>query len=228
MACAADTPLPCPLCLTPGSQPFASLPLGTDVVAYQRCPVCRLTFMAPAHLPAPEAERAHYALHENNPDDPGYRQFLMRLAGPLMAVLPPGAQGLDFGCGPGPTLSRMLNELGFPCEDYDPLYAADAHLLSRQYDFVTCSEVVEHFHRPEEGFSRLGALLRPGGTLAIMTSWLMTDDMFTHWHYRRDPTHVCFYKPATFQWLAQRYGLTLTLPAPNIALLGRNRTSREV
>jgi len=219
MACAADTSLPCPLCLTPGSQPFARLPLGAATVAYHRCPTCRLTFMAPAHHPAPEAERAHYALHENSPDDAGYRQFLMRLAGPLMALLPPGARGLDFGCGPGPTLSRMLNEQGFPCADYDPLYAADATLLSRRYDFVTCTEVVEHFHRPAQSFSQLRDLLRPGGTLAIMTSWLMTDEMFKHWHYRRDPTHVCFYKPATFQWLARHHGLTLALPATNIALL---------
>jgi len=49
--------------------------------------------------------------------DPRYRRFLARLAEPLIAHLPKGARGLDFGCGPGPTLSLMLREAGFACAD---------------------------------------------------------------------------------------------------------------
>lgn len=209
----------CPLCFTTGSQHFACLPLSEGDANYFRCPVCQLTFVGAESLPSREAEQAHYALHQNNPDDAGYRAFLARLAEPLMAVLPAGAEGLDFGCGPGPTLSRMLTEAGFPTADFDPLYVNNADLLTRQYDFITCSEVVEHFHSPANSFARLRSLLRPAGVLAIMTSWLMDDARFARWHYRRDPTHVCFYKPATFEYLARQWGWQLTLPAPNIALL---------
>lgn len=216
----ADQP-GCPLCLTAGSQHFAHLPLLGRDVDYYRCHTCQLTFIAPQALPSSDEEKAHYALHQNDPADAGYRRFLARLAEPLMAVVPPGSEGLDFGCGPGPTLSKMFTEAGFPTHNFDPLYANDTSRLARQYDFVTCSEVVEHFHRPAESFAQLRTLLRPGGTLAIMTSWLRADDGFAQWHYRRDPTHVCFYKPATFEYLARQFGWSLALPAPNIALLGR-------
>ncbi len=216
----------CPLCHTAGSQPFARLPLLEREADYFRCPTCQLTFIAREALPSREEEQAHYALHQNSPDDAGYRAFLARLAEPLIAQLSASAEagaaeitGLDFGCGPGPTLSKMLTEAGFPTLDFDPLYANDTHLLTQQYDFVTCSEVVEHFHHPAESFGKLRSLLRPSGTLAIMTGWLTDDAGFARWHYRRDPTHVCFYKPATFGYLAQQWGWQLSLPATNIALL---------
>ena len=36
-----------------------------------------------------------------------------------------------------------------------------------------------------------------------LTRFLTDDGHFPRWHYRRDPTHVCFWQPATFQWLAR-------------------------
>lgn len=213
----------CPLCQHPAPTLFASAELSGIPRDYFRCPGCRLTFLDPDALPNREEEKAQYDLHHNDPADDSYRQFLNRLAGPLIATLrdrfPEGANGLDFGCGPGPALSGMLREKGFSMQDYDPMYAPDSAPLTQQYDFIACTEVVEHFHAPGDSFALLDGLLRPGGILAIMTSWLMNDANFAHWHYRRDPTHVCFYKPATFQWLASRYGYELMLPDTNITLL---------
>ncbi|MBA3980539.1 MAG: 2-polyprenyl-3-methyl-5-hydroxy-6-metoxy-1,4-benzoquinol methylase [Alcanivorax sp.] len=209
----------CPLCQHPAPAHFAEAELLGRQVTYQRCPGCRLTFLSPDALPDLATEREQYDLHRNDPADRSYRAFLDRLAGPLQAELTAGAEGLDFGSGPGPTLALMLTERGFPCASYDPLYAPDQALLTRQYDFIACTEVVEHFHTPGDSFALLDRLLRPGGVLGIMTSWLMNDATFEHWHYRRDPTHVCFYKPATFQWWAQTHGYEVMLPATNIVLL---------
>ncbi|HLL83446.1 MAG TPA: hypothetical protein VK420_12365, partial [Longimicrobium sp.] len=90
----------CPLCSSPVVRPFAEI----RVASYFRCGVCMLTFLSPELRPDEEAERAHYATHENDAADPRYRAFLDRLAAPLAERLAPGAEGLDFGAGPAPAL----------------------------------------------------------------------------------------------------------------------------
>lgn len=206
----------CTLCDTL-ARPF----LQTEGRDYHRCRECLLTFLSPPSLPSRAEEKAQYDLHDNRPDDPGYRQFLGQLADPLCERLAAGDQGLDFGCGPGPALVAMMRERGFACDGYDPLYAPDPARLTRQYDFVTCTEVVEHLHRPAQEWHLFSRLVKPGGWLGIMTRWLTDDARFARWHYRRDPTHVCFWQPATFQWLARQQGWELLLVGNPVVLLRR-------
>jgi len=193
---------------------------GTFFPGYRICPVCEAVFLDPARLPGREEERERYLLHENDPADPGYRNFLSRLAGPLLRRLLPGREGLDYGCGPGPALARILEEAGHRVRLYDPFFHPDNRALERQYDFVTCSETVEHFHRPAEEFERLDKLLRPGGWLAVMTAFRPAGREFAAWYYRRDPTHVVFYREATFRRLAGRFGWKPEFPARDV-FLGR-------
>ncbi len=82
---------------------------------------------------------AHYLHHENHLDDPGYRRFLSKLADPLLARLPAGSKGLDYGCGPGPALAAMLREAGHQVALYDPFFHPDLTPLERSYDFETCT-----------------------------------------------------------------------------------------
>ena len=205
----------CPLCQSNHCLSFAQIE-GLD---YFRCQNCQLTFLDPNQLPDAEAERRHYDLHENDPADPRYRDWLDRLAIPLGQRLASGSQGLDFGCGPGPALAQMLSERGHTMRLYDPVYAADVSALQRDYDFVTCTEVVEHFHRPGEMFALLDKLVRPGGWLGIMTSLLEDNIDFQSWHYRRDPTHVSFYSRASLVWLARLYHYKPLFFSQNIVLL---------
>ena len=195
---------PCPLCHHAHCPAFASVD-GRD---YFRCPHCELTFLAAALRPDAASERRHYDLHENDPHDPRYRRWLARLAEPLGARLAAPARGLDFGCGPGPALAMMLRERGHHMALYDPIYAADPQVLDTTYDFITCTEVVEHFHRPDAMFTLLAQLLAPGGWLGIMTAELHDSIEFSRWHYRRDPTHVCFYRPRTFAVIGALNGMT--------------------
>ena len=204
----------CPLCGHPGAPPFVE----RDGRTYLRCPACRLAFLDPALRLAPDAERARYAEHENDPDDPRYRAFLHRLAAPLTARLPAGARGLDYGAGPGPTLSVMLTEAGFPTRIWDPFFAPDPAVLDARYDFVTCTETAEHFFRPAQEFARLDGLLEPGGWLGLMTGILHPDIDFDTWWYPRDPTHVAFYAPETLAWIAERHGWAYYPVASTVAL----------
>jgi len=177
---------------------------------YFECPGCGLVSADPASHLSPEDDRAIYDLHQNDPADAGYRRFLSRMADPLVAKLVPSMRGLDFGCGPGPALSSMLRQAGMAMADYDPCYAPDATLLAAQYDFVTCTEVVEHFRDPLAGWTQLASLVRPGGWLGVMTQLAPeVPANFLRWRYRDDRTHVSFHRLATLQWLATRFGFVL-------------------
>lgn len=177
------------------------------------------TFLDPAQRPARGVEHAQYRLHRNAVDDPGYRRFLQPLASAMLQRLPAAVDGLDFGCGPGPALAAMLRAAGHSVALYDPLFAPDPKVLEREYDFISCSEVVEHLHQPAVEFARLGQMLKPGGLLGIMTCFQTDDAAFAGWHYRRDPTHVVFYRSDTFAYLAHQHGWQYELPCPNVALL---------
>jgi SAM-dependent methyltransferase len=204
----------CPLCAHP-----APLVDEDRRRRYFQCPECRLIFADPAsHLDA-AAEKAVYDLHRNDPADAGYRAFLERLAAPLLARLRPGMQGLDYGCGPGPALSLMLRQARMHMTDYDPCYAPDPTALEREYDFVTCTEVVEHFKRPAQDWERLTRLLRPGGWLAVMTQLVISPERFRRWQYRNDPTHVAFYSAETFAWIGARFGFDVERADTAVLLL---------
>jgi SAM-dependent methyltransferase len=174
--------------------------------------------MAPADRLDRASERARYETHENDPRDPRYRAFLRRLCTPLVARLPRSAEGLDYGSGPGPTLSVMLEEQGFPMALYDPFYAPDETVLQRTYDFVTCTETAEHFFSPARELERIDRLLRPGGWLGLMTQVLEEGASFSQWYYARDPSHVSFYRARTLRWIAQHRRWELELLPRGVAL----------
>ncbi|HEU4748396.1 MAG TPA: class I SAM-dependent methyltransferase [Gemmatimonadaceae bacterium] len=208
-------PAPCPLCGAPLTDRYYTTAKPEN---YFRCPDCTLIHLDPSgRLSLPE-ERARYDLHRNDSGDEGYVQFLRRLADPMIESIRPGARGLDFGCGPAPVLSDLLTSAGFPCAAYDPLFCPDVSLLSRRYDFVTCSEVVEHVHEPALLFPLLQRLLMPGGVLGVMTRFYGDDSGFATWWYRRDPTHVCFYAEPTMRWIADHYGWSVSFPRSDVAL----------
>ncbi len=206
----------CPLCLNPDAPLFFE-----DRRSYLRCPVCELVFVPPELFVSAEVEKAEYDKHENSAADPRYRAFLRRLQEPLLQRLSPHSHGLDFGSGPGPTLSLMFEEAGHAMCIYDPFYAADESAWQHRYDFITASEVIEHLHHPRRELDRLWSCLKPRGLLGIMTKRVIDRDAFARWHYKDDPTHVCFFSLATFRWLATCWQAELTIPADDVVVLAK-------
>ncbi|MEW9797869.1 class I SAM-dependent methyltransferase [Alteromonas sp. CYL-A6] len=209
--------VPCPLCdnQTSHSEPYATDKRRT----YYQCPRCQLVFVSPDQLPSADQEIAEYALHNNVMEDEGYARFLTRLAAPLSAVLTPGQQGLDFGCGPAPLLAKIMQDKGFEMQIYDPFFAKNDTALATQYDFITCSEAIEHFHTPHKELTLLASLLLPQGWLGIMTKRVLSKARFAQWHYKNDPTHVSFFSEATFQYWADTHGFHLTFPSADVVLM---------
>lgn len=212
----------CPLCQAAEGESYYQ-----DSRDYYRCPVCSLVFVLPCQFLSAEEEKSEYDLHENTADDPGYRRFLARLFDPVAQRLSPHSSGLDFGAGPEPVLASMFEEAGYSMEVYDHFYASAPELLQRQYDFIVASEVVEHLHHPRRELDRLWSCLKPEGTLGIMTKRVIDQDAFSRWHYKRDPTHVCFFSIETFQWLADYWHAALIVPRKDVVLFAKTGKSPQ-
>lgn len=214
-----------PICVLCASE-NTHLHFENSARAYWQCLHCQLIFVpAPYHLSYDE-EKAIYDQHQNTPDDVGYRQFLDKLAKPLEAALKqhqfsPHAEGLDFGSGPGPTLSRMLSERGYIMSIYDIYYANHKNILNKRYDFITSTEVWEHLSDPSTVIDKLFNIGKERCVLGVMTKRIPTTP-FESWHYIKDPTHITFFADETFEFIANKYACTLHLPESDTAIFIRD------
>ena len=199
------TKITCPLCLSEKSFKFHQ----DDFRKYHHCINCRFVFVPfKYHLSASE-EKERYDSHNNNPKDPRYRHFLSQLTEPLNDLISDGSLGLDFGCGPGPTLSVMLEEQGHSVELYDKYYANDHSVFDKEFDFITLTEVMEHLDDPIFELERLTSILKPKGVLAIMTQTLTKDVNFKTWYYKNDPSHIGFFSQKSLEFLASHLELSM-------------------
>lgn len=172
---------------------------------FWKCLKCGFIFRDPEHHLQPAAERVRYELHQNNPLDEGYQKFLMPVVQAVAEQQNSQELGLDFGCGPTSFISYMLETKGFKIACYDPFFHPDQKLLETHYDFITCTEVVEHFSNPRLEFEKLHGLLKKKGKLYIKTS--LTDGVtdFKNWYYQRDPTHVSFYNKSSLEFIKSEF-----------------------
>ena len=92
-------------------------------------------------------------------------------------------------------------------------------MLSQTYDFVTATEVVEHFREPKADFSLLWSLVKQGGYLGLMTRQALDVGRFSNWHYKNDPTHISFWRKETFEWFASKVDADLVLNSPEVVIL---------
>ena len=190
---------------------------------YERCTQCFLIQLRRSQCPSIEEETAEYMLHNNDPYDPRYRRYLEGVTEAMMQWLTAEQRAspniLDFGCGSGPATSVVLGEKGWNVHNYDPLYSPDRKHIERKYDLISSTEVVEHFYEPKKSWDLLFSLLNHDGCLVVMTSSsdrYYTSDAFGRWGYVREKSHVAFYHSKTMQWLAQNYGMRLSILSSNI------------
>ena len=202
----------CPLCLCSEYLPYAK----DSLREYRQCQHCALVYVLRESYLDEAQEKERYDLHTNDPQDENYRKFLSKVFTPVSQRLPQGAKGLDFGSGPGPTLSLMFEEAGFEMSLYDHFYAKDESVLQKSYDFITATEVVEHLYEPNKVLAMLMGMLKEKALLALLTQTYPEKEKFEKWWYKNDPTHVCFFSEKTMQFLAKKYGLHLEVVAKDV------------
>ncbi len=172
---------------------------------YYRCLNCLSVMMDPAFFLTPAEEKMRYDQHNNDVNDPRYRNFVQPLVDKVLDNLTAEAIGLDFGAGPGPVVAVMLREQGCNIALYDPYYWDQRELLSLRYNYLVCSEVIEHFRAPRLEFALLSSLLLPGGSLYCMTELFRDDIDFNNWSYNTDPTHYFFYHRNAIEHIKNKY-----------------------
>ena len=177
---------------------------------YFYCKTCHFVFIEDKHYVSFETEKEIYELHENSLDDKGYVTYLENYINEGVSPFIKEGLGLDFGSGPEPALATLLKKRGYEMDIYDRHYANNIDIWEKKYDFITSTEVIEHFHDPMDTLNRMVSILKPGGILSVMTLFLMDDlSLFQNWWYRRDPTHIAFYSPITFEKIAEQLNLEI-------------------
>ena len=154
-------------------------------------------------------EKDRYEQHMNDVNDVRYQQFTSPITHAILEKFTPTHVGLDFGCGTGPVISKLLKESGYQVHLYDPYFFPDEDYLNRQYDYIFSCEVFEHFHHPKEEINKLVQLLKPNGALLIMTHLYDAGKNFKNWYYRNDPTHVFIYTEKTIEFIGGHFNLVI-------------------
>ncbi len=181
-----------------------------------------MVYVPNSFLITKEEEKQKYDNHQNSLENLGYVSFLNKLLTPLRSYLPKEAKGVDFGSGPGPTLSLLMKERGYDMDIYDYFYAKNDFIFDKKYDFITMTEVIEHLKDPFFEIQRLWSLLYEDGLLGIMTAFRVKD--FHSWYYKRDMTHIRFFTPKTFKFLAKKINAKILYLNDGVIILKKELT----
>ncbi len=199
-------------------------------VEYLYCGNCGFLSKAEKHILSPEREREDYLTHHNTLENLGYVEMLTSFIDdcitPYIQIESgPPLKILDFGSGPGPVLAHLLRERGYEVDIYDPYFAPGTGYREKTYNIITATEVFEHTIDPQAVMQHLASRLAPGGLLAITTHFHPIEsfdpgagiEKFLQWWYRREITHISFFRPGTLCRMAGAAGLEV------VKILGKNR-----
>ncbi|MBE9577151.1 class I SAM-dependent methyltransferase [Flavobacterium proteolyticum] len=186
----------CPLCNSTSTL-FCEKPKHL----FYKCTNCEGIFRPKDTFLTAEAEKEHYEKHNNDVFDERYQNFVSPIVNAILQDFTPEAKGLDFGSGTGPVIAKMLTDKGYQVQNYDLFFANEPSLLQEKYDYVSCCEVMEHFHKPYKEFELLKNLLLPKGKLYCKTEVYNNQKPFENWYYKDDFTHVFIYQPKTLEWI---------------------------
>ncbi len=196
----------CPLCLSTQSRLF----FKEKARFFHRCNHCDLIFLDDQFYLSETDEKKRYDLHDNNPEDPAYVAFLMQLIKPIKPYLNSNMTALDFGSGIGRVIESVLKGSVKEINSFDPFYLNKPSLLTKQYNIITATEVVEHLKTPAQVFEHLKKMLLPDALLGRMTK--LSDHIdFPSWYYKNDPTHIVFYSKKTMHWIAEKFSFDILI-----------------
>ncbi len=175
--------------------------------SFFKCPCCGAYVKDKTLYIDAAKEKAVYEKHHNDVNDIRYQKFTAPITDLLLENFTPEHLGLDYGCGTGPVIAKMLSDRSYQITCYDPFFYPSEAYLDQQYDFIYSCEVFEHFHQPKQEIQKLLSLLKPGGWLLVMTHIFDEQTRFENWYYRLDHTHVFIYTPKTLNFIASHFNL---------------------
>ncbi len=173
------------------------------------CKACQFIFKDEEAIISHERELKVYQQHNNTEENLGYvamfQDFIDKTITPHRAQI---KTALDFGSGPNPVLAKILEKNSFETEYYDKFFSPEKVYEGKKYDLITSTEVLEHISDVQGVMALFSKHLNSGGYLALMTQFHPDDEeAYLNWWYRRDPTHIVFFRPETFAILAEQHGM---------------------
>ncbi|GAU76525.1 class I SAM-dependent methyltransferase [Fusibacter sp. 3D3] len=177
---------------------------------YHKCKKCEFISKDENDHVSVEEEFRIYECHNNSIEDSRYVAFFKNfIEGAVIKYAGDGKKAFDFGSGPSPVLAQILErDYGYEMDIYDLFYAKEKTHIGKTYDLVTSTEVVEHLKNPMPHFENFAKWMKDDAVLAIMTLFHPNEESrFLSWHYIRDSTHISFYTPKTFEYIAKKVGL---------------------
>ena len=175
---------------------------------YRQCSGCSSILLNTKDYVNAEQEKERYQEHNNDVEDKRYQKFVSPIVDGILNDYGKYHVGLDFGSGTGPVISKLLKDKGYNIKLYDPFFANYPCRLKEKYDYIACCEVIEHFHHPLREFKMLKELLKPGGSIYIMTSLYSHKVDFISWNYKDDITHVFIYHRDAIEWIKNTLGFS--------------------
>lgn len=190
---------------------------------------------------------AEYGVNRKNIErkDEKVRRWVRRLF--LIEKLAPPGRSLDIGCNTGFAteaarrygyeahgidLGRESIEIAekmFPACEFELATAQDVAARGKQFELVTCPEVIEHLTELKTFAEALKALVRPGGILYLTTPdtghWLVPRDKLT-WKEICPPHHLIYFGKPQMRRLLEDYGFKVLfffpmLHKPNLRVVAR-------
>lgn len=175
---------------------------------YYRCENCFSIMLDPSNYISKEEEKERYKTHNNDVDDTGYQKFVSPIVEGVKHNYNTNHIGLDYGAGTGPVITSLLEKESYQVKLYDPYFHNEPKNLQKKYDYIICSEVIEHFYNPYNEFKALKDMLNIGGSIFCMTSLYDEDIDFKNWYYKNDETHVFFYHKKALEWIKNEFNFS--------------------
>ena len=176
---------------------------------YYRCNFCGFIYLDDKFIIDKESEKSKYDMHNNGFDSLGYVKMFEDFIEKSIAPYKENIESvLEFGCGSGPVLAELLERRGLIVDIYDLYFYPKKVYESKKYDLITSTEVFEHLKEPLKILRLLVEHTNESGYIVLMTKFPpKEDEVFLAWWYRRDPTHISFFTPKSFELMAKRVGL---------------------
>lgn len=180
--------------------------------SYYLCKTCECIFLDDLYILNETEEKKRYSTHNNSLQNKGYVSILSNFIDEsVFPFFKPNKNllSLDYGCGPNPVLSILLNKY-YSSFYYDPYFFNDINYLNNNYNIITSTEVFEHIKDPVISLIHLKNILSNQGIISIMTKFHPNNIYdFTNWYYKRDPTHIIFYTIKTFKVISHIINLKI-------------------
>ena len=173
------------------------------------CSGCGLAFVPPDNFISLDEERRRYDLHDNSEDQEGYVRFLRETITAVEKCCRRSGKILDYGSGKNAVLTGLLNDIGYDCTAFDPLYEIGAKALVKQFDAVILCEVVEHLRDLRREIRTLKSVITQKGKLVVRTKLRPSLKKFPAWWYKNDLTHINFFNDRSIRL----FGALLGKPA---------------